>query len=158
MSRAGDARPLPQLSGLLALRPFACSIATCRRIRQPSGRTHFAKASQLTEQDTHSALLFRIGADWFALPTDILDEVAELRTVRPLPHRRIGIVLGLVNVRGELIVCVSLGKFLGFERSRPPASRRTSAGRLVVLNDEGQRMAFPVDEVHAHHPLSARAT
>src|SRR2546422_1979826 len=37
-------------------------------------------------------------------------EVAERRVIHSLPHRRTGIVLGVVNVRGELLVCVSLGR------------------------------------------------
>lgn len=106
---------------------------------------HFAKAKPLTEQDSHSALVFRIGAEWFALSADVLDEVAELRPVRPLPHRRMGVVLGLVNVRGELIICVSLGKLLGVEDHA--AGKNEKLGRLVVMNHDGQRMAFPADEV-----------
>lgn len=112
--------------------------------------THFAKTAVSVEQNTHSALLFRIGSDWLGLTATILDEVAEVRTIRPLPHRRTGIVLGLVNVRGELIVCVSLGKFLGLaEPAANNQSRSEALARLVVLHDEGLRMAFPVDEVHS---------
>lgn len=106
---------------------------------------HFAQAKQVVEQNTHSAVIFRIGADWLALPAQALDEVTELRPVRTLPHRRNGIVLGLVNVRGELIICVSLGKLLNLaDASEGDAS---AIGRLIVMNHEGRRMAFPVDEV-----------
>jgi chemotaxis-related protein WspD len=106
---------------------------------------HFAKAGTVTERYTHSALIFRIGVDWLGLSTQVVDEVAELRTVRPLPHRRNGIVLGLVNVRGELILCVSLGKLLGLTEDK--AGETTVPSRLVVLHHEGRRMAFIADEV-----------
>ena len=105
---------------------------------------HFAKVKLVTEQDTHSALIFRIGAAWFALSAEVLDEVAELRSIRPLPHRRNGIVLGLVNVRGELIICVSLGKLLGQEDGS--SCKEHALGRLIVMNHEGLRIAFPADE------------
>ena len=50
-----------------------------------------------------SALLFRISAEWFALPTPPFRKWPSAGTVHSLPHRRQGIVLGLVNIRGELL-------------------------------------------------------
>src|SRR5215208_1473024 len=38
--------------------------------------------------ERQSAILFRLGAEWFALPTAAVDEVAELRGMHSLPHRR----------------------------------------------------------------------
>ena len=106
---------------------------------------HFAEPKQVAQQNTHSALIFRIGVDWLALSPQALDEVAELRPVRPLPHRRNGIVLGLVNVRGELIICVSLGRLLNLDDTS--AGESSAQGRLIVMNHQGRRMAFPADEV-----------
>jgi chemotaxis-related protein WspD len=119
--------------------------------------SHFAKTRKLEELDTHSAVIFRLGAEWFALPSLIFDEVAELRTIHSLPHRRSSVVLGLVNVRGELIICVSLGRMLGLEEAPSPQPGRNGVGdgRLAVIRHEGARMAFPVDEVqrtHRYHP------
>lgn len=91
-----------------------------------------------------------------------------------LPHRRNGIVLGLVNVRGELLICVSLGRLLGISDSKvqSPKSKvgnasatspefrredidsRLGFGRLMVASWEGKRLAFPVDEVHGLHRLA----
>ncbi len=106
---------------------------------------HFAEPKHVVEQNTHSALIFRIGVDWLALSAQALDEVAELHPVRPLPHRRNGIVLGLVNVRGELIICVSLGRLLNLDDTS--AGESSAQGRLIVMNHAGRRMAFPADEV-----------
>ena len=41
------------------------------------------------------------------------EEIAERRSLHSLPHRRRGIVMGIVNIRGELLICASLGKLLG---------------------------------------------
>lgn len=106
---------------------------------------HFVKDARAAEYKSHPALIFRIGADWLALSTEVLDEVTELRTVRPLPHRRNGIVLGLVNVRGELVLCVSLARLLGLTEDKPGAS--PAPARLVVVHHDGRRMAFVADEV-----------
>ena len=73
---------------------------------------HFAQAKRLEEQDTHSVVVFRLASEWFALPTLVLDEVSEQRMIHSLPHRRNAAVLGLVNVRGELLICASLVKML----------------------------------------------
>lgn len=78
---------------------------------------HFAQKRKLAAPARRSALLFRINAEWLALPTPAFQEVAERRPVHSLPHRRQGIVLGLVNVRGELLICVSLGRLLGLAGS-----------------------------------------
>ena len=76
-----------------------------------------------------------------------------------LPHRRRGVALGLVNVRGELLICASVARLLGLEAEvrgqkpevRSPISnlRSPTSGfpRLLVTNWNGLRLAFPVDEV-----------
>jgi chemotaxis-related protein WspD len=120
--------------------------------------THFAKPREVTEPDTHSVVIFRIGAEWLALPTAVFKEVATLRPIHALPHRRNGVVLGLVNVRGELLVCVSPGNVLGVDKS-PATGRNPAHGehrRLLVASREGNRMAFPVDEVHGIHRFHPR--
>ena len=95
-----------------------------------------------------SAIMFRIGQEWFALATRLLDEVTEMRVLHALPHRRGPVVLGIVNVRGELVVCVSLGRLLGIaEDTGPPGRRR----RLLVIRGTGGRLAAPVDEVQHTH-------
>ena len=112
--------------------------------------------------DRQSAILFRIGAEWFALPTTVVDEVAELRGVHTLPHRRGGMLLGLVNVQGELIVCVSLARMLGLEDSLASEIDRDAKqpGRLLIVRSEVGRIAFPVAEVERtqrYHPSDLKA-
>lgn len=77
--------------------------------------------------------------------------MAERRLVHSLPHRRQGVALGLVNVRGELLVCVSLGRLLGLESLSHRDTPRTSYDRLLVTKWDGQRLVFPADEVCGIH-------
>src|SRR4249919_88220 len=79
----------------------------------------FAADKQEQQRGGQSAFLFRVGTEWLAIATSVLDEVADLRSIHSLPHRRSGVVLGLANVRGELIVCVSLAQLLGIEPTPP---------------------------------------
>ena len=110
---------------------------------------HFAKAKPADDRDTQSVVIFRIGPEWFALRTSVVAEVAERRVVHSVPHRRTGIVLGVVNVRGELLVCVSLGRLLGLESSgeSPAGPHRAGQDRLLVVRGNGVRAGFPADEV-----------
>jgi chemotaxis-related protein WspD len=111
----------------------------------------FAADKQQVERGAASAFLFRVGTEWLALSTAVLDEVADLRPIHSLPHRRSGVVLGLANVRGELIVCASLAQLLGIEPSAEEGAtreRRVALRRLLVVRERGLRLAFPVDEVH----------
>lgn len=111
----------------------------------------FASEKLGDERADQSAFLFRVGGEWLALPTAVLDEVADLRAIHSLPHRRSGVVLGLVNVRGELLVCVSLAQLLGIEPLAEAHASRTQRivhRRLLVIHNESGRLAFPADEVH----------
>ena len=112
---------------------------------------HFSRARQLAAPTRTSALLFRIHAEWFALPTQAFQEVAEYRRVHSLPHRGEGIVLGLVNIRGELLICVSLGHLMGLEQLPSCETLRRTYDRLLVTNWEGNRLVFPADEVRGIH-------
>jgi chemotaxis-related protein WspD len=116
---------------------------------------HFASEQRPAPPVKTSAVLFRINAEWLALPTRAFQEVAERRRTHSLPHQRQGIVVGLVNIRGELLICVSLGRLLGLEKSLSPQTIRTTYDRLLVANWEGTRLVFPVDEVHGTHKFEA---
>ena len=111
----------------------------------------YAQPKQLAASSRTSVLLFRIHAEWLALPTLAFQEIAEHRLVHSLPHRRQGLVLGLVNIRGELLICVSLGHLLGAEQASPSHAPRRSYDRLLVANWAGNRLVFPADEVCGIH-------
>lgn len=109
---------------------------------------HFARPKHMPTPGAFSVVLFRIGSEWLALPTAAFQEVTEMRKVHSIPHRRKGMLLGLVNVRGELLLCVSLARVLGLVHSAPVEGGHVTAQRLMVANWESHRVVFPVDEIH----------
>jgi chemotaxis-related protein WspD len=109
---------------------------------------HFAGRKKTAAPAKISAVLFRLESEWLALATQAFQEVAERRRVHSLPHRRLGLVLGLVNIRGELLICVSLARLLGLEQKTSSSPDRGRFERLLVVNWEGSRVVFPVNEVH----------
>jgi chemotaxis-related protein WspD len=112
---------------------------------------HFAAEKPPGKTRGISAILFRLQAEWLAMPTQVFQEVAERRRIHSLPHRRTGVVLGLANVRGELLIAISLGHLLGLETLASPERLRSDYHRLLVANWQGNRFAFPADEVHGPH-------
>jgi chemotaxis-related protein WspD len=112
---------------------------------------YFARERDSRESSNFSALLFRIRAEWLALPTRALQEVTEFKTIHSLPHRRSGSVLGLANVRGELVICLSLPHLLGSQTGQPESSIHLAYHRLLVVQAGASRLAFPVHETHGPH-------
>lgn len=120
-----------------------------------------AAEKTVADAGTMSGLIFRIGPEWLSLPTRIFQEVAEHCMVHSLPHRAGGVVLGVVNIRGELLVCASLAVLLALENADAdkPGSGRKICRRLLVVNRDGNRLACPVDEVFGvqrYHPRELR--
>lgn len=109
-----------------------------------------AQEKAVAQLDTHSVVVFRIGAEWLALPTPVFREIASIRAIHSLPHRRNGMVMGLANIRGELLVCVSLREILslGETAERKREKQRTADARLLVVQREDGRAVCPVDEVY----------
>jgi chemotaxis-related protein WspD len=112
---------------------------------------HYAQEKKLATPVRTSVVVFRVGTEWLALSTRAFQEVAEKRTVHSLPHRRRNIVVGLANIRGELLICVSLGRLLGLEQGARPEIRSLNYDRLIVVSWNGHRYVFPAAEVHGIH-------
>lgn len=112
-----------------------------------NGRAIMRSPEARSSRGDRSAVVFKVGAEWLALPTMAVQEVAERRRIHSLPHRSQETVLGLANVRGELTICISLGHLLGMDRLPSREILRTQHRRLVVASWSGNRLAFPADDV-----------
>lgn len=123
---------------------------------------HFAGAEERgsdgDESDQETVVVFRIGDEWLALAIGLFHEVTEPMRPHSLPHRRDKLVLGIVNVRGEILVCVSMADLLGLGEARTVSNvgRIKTFARMVVIGRNEQRVAFPVDEVHGIHHYTSR--
>ena len=100
-----------------------------------------------------SLLVFRVRREWLGLPTRTLDEVAGLRRILGLPHRRDPAMLGVANVRGTLTVCVSLARLLGLDAEAADGRERPAAARMLILGGAGRAVVLPVDEVEGTHAV-----
>ena len=107
-----------------------------------------------------SVLVFRVDREWLALPSAVLVEVTPSRTVHTVPHRAGTALAGLVNIRGQLQLCMSLHKVLGLPggpRADDGSDGTAEAGtpRLIVMEREtphgAERWVVGVDEVAGVH-------
>jgi chemotaxis-related protein WspD len=89
-----------------------------------------------------SLLIFRLGEEWLAFRTQAVTEVTIPRPVHRVPHRSNQVFIGLVNLQGQVQLCVSLHGLLG-------VTALATSTRLVVLRDRDRAdtWAFAADEV-----------
>jgi chemotaxis-related protein WspD len=110
---------------------------------------HFRQPAARRADSDQSALVFRVGREWLALPTAAIASVAPLAPGHRLPHRAGAGFLGIVNVGGKLTPMMSLGALLGIdEQESLAASGRHIFARLLVVRWEGQSFALPVADLH----------
>lgn len=90
-------------------------------------------------------LVFRLAGLLFALSTGVAAELAPDQRARRIAHRSGRLLEGLVNLRGELHLCVALDRLLGLTRV---TGTDPGVARLVLVRDDaGATWAFRADAV-----------
>lgn len=91
-------------------------------------------------------VLFELAGKLYALPASALEQVADAAPIRRLPHnRRVG-VLGVVNVRGDVLPCADLAALLKLHTSDTNRGA-TSCRRMLVAKPGAARWVLPVEQV-----------
>jgi chemotaxis-related protein WspD len=160
----GD-RSCPELKTFIHCRNCPVLSAAARRFfDRPAPAGYLESWREILEQpevtvdaDARSVLIFRLGNEWLALPTAVVVEVTPPRQVHRLPHRSGSVLAGIVNIRGQLQLCVRLEGVLGLDApAREPLAAVPSA-RLLVVERTAARWAFRVDEVAGVDRVPARS-
>jgi twitching motility protein PilI len=84
---------------------------------------------------------YRVGSRLFVSSIDEINELLAVPVLTPVPGT-LPWLLGVANVRGNLVPVIDLGRFLFGTRTQP--SERT---RLLVVRQSGGSVALMVDEV-----------
>jgi purine-binding chemotaxis protein CheW len=79
------------------------------------------------------------GGEHYALPVEGVLEVAEMTDVTPVPGAGAAI-LGVANLRGQVLPVVDLAVLLGLPTQRPPT-------RIVVVEQGDRRVGLAVETV-----------
>lgn len=151
----GD-RSCPELVAQIHCRNCAWFARGARELlsRPGSGGTELAtdRVTDLPAADVAgSVLVFRLGGEWYALSTAVVREIAEARPVRRIAHRLGRLLEGLVNIRGELQLCIALDRLLGTRR------QGETPARLILAEVDGQGFGFFADEVRGVERLAELA-
>ncbi|WP_419711805.1 chemotaxis protein CheW [Pseudomonas sp. NFX224] len=109
-----------------------------------------------SEVKTRSLLMFRLGEEWLGLATRSLVEVAPMQAIHSLPHQRSRALLGVANVRGALVACLSLVELLGLDGVSSVATGARVMPRMLIIAAHGGPVVVPVDEVDGIHAIDER--
>lgn len=93
-------------------------------------------------QQQWSGIGFRLGEQWMLAPLDEVTELLTLPVMTRVPGAK-GWVLGIANVRGNLLPIMDLNGYLQGRRTVP--GKRS---RVLVINHRGVFAGLLVDQVH----------
>ena len=118
-----------------------------------------AEAEQIVSTDLCSTLVFRLGAEWLALPAGICQQILPPQTECRVPYRSNATLLGMVNVRGQLLLKVSLLPALRLtgqanKQMTQKAYRRMVVVAAVLESGDAETWAFDVDEMYGVYAVS----
>jgi chemotaxis-related protein WspD len=118
-------------------------------------RSSQGETNAVSTADTVSVGIFRLSGEWLALPAGLFKEVTQISVTHTLPHRSNHIFIGLVNIRGEIQLCISLKALLGLETGDVGKQNISPVvyERMVVVEREGSRWVFGVDEIYGIHRI-----
>lgn len=115
---------------------------------------HLASPKDRSEVDEPLALIvFRCTQQWFALAAQMFERICTSRPIRAVPFRTNDTFRGLVNIDGELSLCVSLPAILGFPEMTDCRRRSSPRRRLCLISYRRERVAFEVDELLGYRKI-----
>jgi len=114
------------------------------------------QASSACDADHVSVLIFRLHGDWLALSVHAVVEVTPVRPVHKIPHRTNNVLAGLVNLRGQLHLCVSLHGLLDVAPLTGTAPQG-AVPRMIVIRQGAELWVLAADEVLGVHSVPRSA-
>jgi len=105
----------------------------------------FSKEKVETQGASLSVVIFKIENEWLAIRTEYFQEIQEWRPFHSIPFRTNRFFKGIININGELLLCVSASELLGIEKSSDNSSDLNKK-RLIILKNEQLRYVIEADE------------
>ena len=114
--------------------------------RGSESSTLSADGSVVRSDQSLSVMIFRLAGELFALPVGVFLEVSAPFVVHSVPGRSNQLFLGMVNVRGEIMLAASLTNLLGLSVEK--GNGQQAAGRMAVAGTPEGKWVFPIDEIY----------
>ena len=110
-------------------------------------------SNTLPTTETLTVMIFRLQQEWLALAAQVFQETTPPSVVHTIPHRSNQILRGLVNIRGELHLCISLSHLLNLQVTDITAQSISPVvySRMLVMEKAGNTWVFKVDEIYGIH-------
>lgn len=123
-------------------------------------------SQEISRQDTTatvSVVIFRLGEEWFAIPTFRCREITCPSPIHTLPHRTNTVLLGITNIRGEILLCISLKNFLGMRSTDNSTTLKSTVSELVpgtspiiyermmIIANGQESWVFVIDDCYGVH-------
>ncbi|MFN7974059.1 MAG: chemotaxis protein CheW [Acidobacteriota bacterium] len=146
---AGD-RSCPELPAVVHCRNCPVMMNAARGLFERETPPGYAAAwgaavaqGAVSPRPSISVVVFRVGREWLAIDTALVAEIAAVRPIHRIPHRAHALLQGIVNIRGQLQLSVSLAGLLGM-----PAPAAGSGDRFMVIGESGNAYVIVVNQVH----------
>ncbi|MBN2184501.1 MAG: purine-binding chemotaxis protein CheW [Candidatus Krumholzibacteriota bacterium] len=97
-----------------------------------------------TESESFQLVTFRLGRENYGIPVSEVKEIIRPIKAFPVPGMAEP-VLGVINLRGEIIPVLEIHSVLGVEEDEDNAKSRKK--RVIILDSSEGRFGFIVDEV-----------
>jgi len=106
-----------------------------------------------------SVVIFRCGTECLALSTKVFKEITQMSIIHSLPHKSNTALLGLVNIRGEIQLCVSFHGLLDLNKDNAILKNKNlnTFKRMIVIEKKGEKWVFPVDEIYGIYHFNQEA-
>ena len=101
------------------------------------------------EEESLDVVEFLLGQERYAFESSYVSEVHPLRDLTPLPGTPV-FVMGIVNLRGQLLPVIDLDQFLGLRKRE-----ETAHARIIVLHVDGVRLGVIADSIVGVRSIAA---
>lgn len=88
--------------------------------------------------------LFKCNGENLAMDMRAVSEVGRDRFIHRIPHKTDGIISGLANINGELVIAVDIAKLFGLHKGENIAK---DSMRMIVCSSGDDKFAFRVEKI-----------
>lgn len=105
-----------------------------------------------SSSDQRNLVVFRLARQSYALPVELVMQIISMVAITPIPQVS-DVVEGIINVHGEIVPVVNLGRHLGLQKTplqlyTPILLVQTSEGIVGLIVDEVTNvLGFPGDQI-----------
>lgn len=94
-----------------------------------------------------SYMVFRLGREWLALDSRVIQQINEAGATHSIPHRDPSHLRGVMNIHGELLPWINLEGLLTTSMSENDDVRWKLPHRCIVVGSDQQRFVFSINAV-----------